>query len=106
MTWKKLAGRGALGNVNWGVDFDDKKSLQELQPLLKEIKKYIDKRVLLTGGGGFGSHIGILKGAKIGEMAKGCFRIEVTLEKLDPPLAGDTTFTPWLDSWQISVEED
>ena len=103
---RKIAGRGELGNWNWGATVI--RPLEELKKELRELKKHIGKKVLLTGGGGPGVHIGILVDAwledyvHMGKKGKG---LRVKLVDLDPPIAGMKEFTPWVDSWQISVFE-
>ena len=103
---RKIAGRGRLGNWNWGATVirDEKVLLEEL----KELKKHIGEKVLLTGGGGPGAHIGKLVDAWLEDytyMNKKGKGLRVRLVDLDPPIAGMREFTPWIDSWQISVFE-
>lgn len=103
MPWKIIGGRGEVGDMNWGVDFNAHTTAAELKPTLKEIKKHIGETVLLTGGGGFGARTGKLSDAKIALAWGKAHRIKVKLTNLDPSMSGDTVFEPWLDSWQISI---
>lgn len=96
----KIAGRGKLGDMNWGADFNrpEKVVLKEHE----ELKKHIGEPVVLTGGGGWVWYVGVLKGIKIDEIdGKKIVRAHIT--NLDMPIGGKHEFSPLLDSWQISV---
>jgi hypothetical protein len=103
ITWQKIAGRGALGDTNWGAAG---RPLPVLKKELVELKKHIGEEVLLTGGGGPGGNLAILKGASIvkeGFMV-GQPALKVRLVVIKGVMAGSTNFDPWIDSWQISVK--
>lgn len=107
--WKLIAGRGSVGDINWGVAG---RSLTVLKKELIELNKHIGERVLLTGGGGPGGSIATLKGARI--VKEGYMRgkpgLKVFLTGIDPKyggigkFGGRESFDPWIDSWQISVK--
>lgn len=107
--WRLIAGRGSLGDINWGAAG---RSLTVLKSELRELKKHIGQRVLLTGGGGPGGSIATLKSAiivKEGYM-RGMPGLKVYLTNIDPKYGGigrsggREAFDPWIDSWQISVQ--
>ena len=103
--YKKIAGRGAVGDANWGANFDQ--SNETIQKWLAELQKNIGKTVLLSGGGGNDTHLGILAEAKIVQVDhREKKAIQVTLKNLTPKIAGESEFTPYLDSWQISVKTE
>ena len=103
--WVKIAGRGKLGDTNWGADFS--RPLEELQSELVELRKHADEVVLLTGGGGNGARLAVLKDsflATVGTEEEPKYTIQVMLENLTPVLSSkDNKFDPYIDSWQISV---
>lgn len=101
MIAKKIAGRGELGHLNWGADFSRSKKVLEKE--LKELNKHIGKKVLLTGGGGSRASYHILIRAWIERISKGKWGLQAELK---PGITEwQETFTPWLDSWQISIIE-
>lgn len=103
MPYLKLAGRGKIGDRNWGADFTTPKA--ELEKQLKEIKKHIGKEVLLTGGGGHSGSLHILQDVWIQHVGRS--NSWGLMVRLTPGLFEDTEeFTPFLDSWQISIKEE
>ena len=117
MRWRLIAGRGQLGDMNWGVDHQHARPLSIILDELVELKKHIGEKVLLTGGGGYGTNIAILKGAEI--VKQGYIRnqpgLKVYLTIIKGPMMDynqktwkktvPSDFDPWIDSWQISVKE-
>jgi len=101
MIARKIAGRGELGNLNWGADFS--RSKRTLQKELKELKKHIGEKVLLTGGGGHRASHHTLVDAWI----EPCGKRWALQAKVTPSISASMGefFTPYLDSWQISVIE-
>lgn len=101
MIAKKIAGRGELGHLNWGADFSRSKRVLEKE--LKELKKHMGEEVLLTGGGGSRVSYHKLIKAWIGKYGKNKWTLQA---KLRPGLdRNGGSFTPYLDSWQISITE-
>jgi len=98
--WKLIAGRGELGNINWG--YDDSISEKIVKKWYKNLKNHIGEKVLLSGGGGHDYNFGKLTDVKM-DTFNNKPAIKVKLENLDPPIAGRQTFEPWINSWQISV---
>jgi len=105
MVWKKIAGRGKLGDMNWGASLKRNKEVVDRE--IEELKKHIGEIVLLTGGGGTGYQIGILK--KVWLYKKnGCYCPQVKIVNLKGVdcfglETEEKEFTPFIDSWQISV---
>lgn len=101
--WKLIAGRGKLGDRNWGADFT--RPLGELQSELVELRAHKGEVVLLTGGGGSGAHLCVLKDAlltTVGDSSK--HAVKVMLEHVTPSMGmRGSRFDPYIDSWQISV---
>lgn len=100
--WKKIAGRGKLGDMNWGADFD--RPLSIVKNELRELQKHIGEQILLTGGGSLEANLAVLKKAYITEPEPKKFAVQVKLTDLEPSLGYRDTFTPYIDSWQISVQ--
>lgn len=98
-----LAGRGALGDINWGANFDNDRS--KLKPQLERLKKYIGQKVYVSGGGGFpGFAKAVLLGAKIVKFGPKAVALQAHLKTADKRLADDNgVFHPFINSWQISV---
>lgn len=90
-----IAGRGSPGSMNWGYADPDE---AQINKWMVDLKKEVGKKVLLSGGGGFGINSAILK-----EVWKEGDGLRVRLSNLNPPeLSGGKDFTPWIGSWQIS----
>ena len=102
MTTKLIAGRGKLGDTNWGATFDNNRKPLERQ--LRELKKHFGETVLLTGGGSLGkSWTATLINAEILPMGDN-LGLRAYLENVTPPMhCDDDKFEPWINSWQISV---
>ncbi|MFX0210536.1 MAG: hypothetical protein ACFFDT_31440 [Candidatus Hodarchaeota archaeon] len=100
MIAKKIAGRGELGHLNWGADFSRSKKV--LQEELKELQKHIGEKVMLTGGGGHEASYHTLKRAWIERFNDEKWGLRAELEP-SPFHWQKENFTPWLDSWQISI---
>jgi len=102
MQWVKIAGRGRLGNVNWGADFSQ--SHEEKQGWYNELIKHIGEVVVLSGGGSFDrkTWFGVLKSCEWG-LCGDKEAIKVRLENMNPKMSGNHVFEPWIDSWQISI---
>jgi hypothetical protein len=104
---RKVAGRGKLGDMNFGADFNYT-SEEGLRSEFEELKKHIGEVVVLSGGGGWDFHFGVLKSVEMVDVeVDGSVRkaIRVTLDHLTPSMAGRREFSPYIDSWQISVLE-
>jgi len=102
--WKLIAGRGKLGDMNWGAEFDN--NAEALKPQLEELRKHIGETVLLTGGGSFfGTYwTALLADANIVPFGNdGKVALQAKLSCVNPPLGGKTDFEPYINSWQISV---
>ena len=87
---------------------------KELEGSLTEIKTHIGERVMLSGGGGSGEDLVVLKGAHIEEFPmtiKGKDVMRWGIRAVLEPLPGEKimgrkgVFDPWLDSWQIAVSD-
>ena len=102
MQWVKIAGRGELGDTNWGADFSQ--NHEEKQAWYDELVKHIGEVVALSGGGSLGSKVwfGVLKSCDWGPCGDK-EAIKVRLESMTPKMAGSHVFEPWIDSWQISI---
>jgi hypothetical protein len=100
--WKLVAGRGTLGDLNWGPSEKDSPR-EKLQEQLVEMAMHVTETVLLSGGGGPGSSTAILLGAEITEESYG-LRLQVHLRDIQGAVNMET-FDPFIDSWQISVKE-
>lgn len=80
---------------------------EKLQTILEKLKPYYNQEVFLWGGGGPGVSKAILVKA---EICPAIFKnhtnhtLKVYLTQLDPPIAGDTEFDPYIGSWQISAK--
>lgn len=101
--WVLIGGYGEIGARNWGFDA----SRIETAKWLREARKHIGERVLLTGGGSFGkSWTATLERVSIGKLG-GRNVPKVKLAGIDPPWSvapgRPNTFEPWLGSWQISA---
>ncbi len=98
--WYKIAGRGKLGDMNWGADFSSNVT-QNLHRTAEKLKEHTGEKVLLTGGGGYGYNVGVLTGAEV-DYARNAVRVH--LRDLQPKMGGRTEFSPLIGSWQISVQ--
>ena len=96
----KIAGRGELGDINWSANFD--RPYEVILEEYEKLKKHIGEPVVLSGGGGWVWHVGILKGVELDEF-NGKKVVRAHLEKLDIPIGGRDKVDPLIDSWQISV---
>lgn len=116
--WVKIAGRGSLGDVNWGVDFKNGRPLDQLQKELAELEKHYGETVLVTGGGGFGASLATLHSAEIVPSGIGdhpSLQANITVtegemcdwnwDKKPHKKNKPHNMTPFLDSWQISVKQ-
>ncbi len=113
--WRQIAGRGEGMCMNWG--FDDDITDDTYAQWYQELKQHIGEKVALTGGGGFGVYgYGILNNVKLAEFpitAKNSNKIirhvpKVTIKNLqcpNKPYSNRDTFSPWINSWQIWVED-
>ena len=104
-TWRKLAGRGEIGNENWGANFNQ--SEEEKKQWLENLRKHIGEVVLITGGGGRDFNLGVLKDARLVELGDKQV-VQAKLENVTPRMAftENGIFEPYLDSWQISALEE
>ena len=105
---KLIAGRGEIGDSNWGANFDRNKAKLERQ--LKRLKRHIGERIMLTGGGSFGkAWFGILENPRIVPFGDNALALQVTLRDLLPRMSegrlSEDTFEPYINSWQISAIE-
>lgn len=98
---KMLAGRGSGPQINWGVG---KRPEDVVMKEYQELQKFIGKKLVLTGGGGFGMREVILDEVELVENA--LFNqptIKTKLTIVNPKeFGGRTTFDPWISSWQLS----
>lgn len=105
MGWRLIAGLGELGDLNWCATFDNDE--KRLEPQLRRLRRHYGERVLLTGGGGSGAHLATLVAARIvkerGRNGEPWVALQVDLKRVKPPLCGRSTFSPYINSWQISV---
>jgi hypothetical protein len=106
---KLIAGRGEVGDMNWGVDF---KGVPDsiLDRWERNLKKHIGEEVYLSGGGGYGSELVKLVGVKkdVWDKGTGKMGLRAELQRLETkPLQykKGEIFDPWMDSWQVSVLE-
>lgn len=102
MIAKKIAGRGELGDLNWGANFT--RSKEALKRELRKLQKHIGERVLLTGGGGNRASYHTLENAWIERFDDEKWGLKAELSP-SPFEWQEDNFTPWLDSWQISIIE-
>jgi hypothetical protein len=113
--WTLIAGRGSLGDMNWGVDFKNGRPLEQLQKELAELEKHYGETVLLTGGGGYTASLATLHSAEILPNGIGnhpSLQANLTVTKGDMCDYNQKTWkktkphnmTPYMDSWQISVK--
>lgn len=107
--FRLIAGRGEGMQMNWGVDPNGlpQESLDKWQ---KELEKHIGEEVYLSGGGGSGIDKVKLIGVEqeVWNTKTGRMGLRAKLQRLeDRPLhyKKGEIFDPWMDSWQISVEE-
>lgn len=107
VTFDKIGGRGDVGNVNWGssgsLPFEDADAIAD------DLRGYVGQPLLLTGGGGSGYDVVRLLDVIVSEWEDGYLpKAEVSIvcgTKLARTRRGET-FTPWIDSWQLSVPDD
>ena len=101
--WILIAGRGALGDHNWGGSF--KTPPEELEKQRQELLKHIGETVLLSGGGGPGFEL--VKLLEVYPLEDAPLR-EPPGRKAFRAKLGNCSFgeqfDPYLDSWQISVK--
>ena len=102
MIAKKIAGRGEVGNLNWGADFT--RSKKTLNKELQALRQHIGEKVLLTGWGGGNVRRVTLKDAWIEPYDDKKWALVARLSP-SPFTWMDEDFTPYLDSWQISIIE-
>lgn len=98
----KLAGRGSVGDLNWGANYDRTKEVLEQE--LESLKQHFGEKVLLTGGGGGGLRLATLVSAEIirWDEERYALRAHLTGDSLPN---GRPDFNPYIDSWQISALE-
>jgi len=97
-SWRLIAGRGMLGDWNWGYSDPDPEILRKW---CEALKKHIGEDVLLSGGGS-GSNLAKLTGTRMTKLA-GKPALKVTLVNLRPSMGTHHQFSPYIGSWQISV---
>lgn len=107
--FKIIAGRGEMGDMNWGVNF---KGLPQdrLDKWEKELKKHVGEEVFLSGGGGAGVSSVKLVGVhqEVWDKNTGKMGLRAELQRLETrPLQykKGEIFDPWMDSWQVSILE-
>jgi len=101
--WTKISGRGDIGDMNWGASTEGFEK-EDIEPEYEKLLEHLGKTILVSGGGGRGFKLGTLKDANIIEF-NGGHKIRVELEDVRPSLLGKDSFSPVLDSWQISVKD-
>lgn len=107
VNWIKIGGRNEVGSFNWGPSDDYDRETAEA--IANEIESHVGGVVLLTGGGGHGYDVARLNGISVGNPpsndceAKPRADLTILYGRRFGSLGPE--FTPWIDSWQLSVPE-